>query len=172
MAGNGDGPNVNTTWAAIALLALWLGGVPVLEEPMGDERSAEGVLDAVLAALMVEAAPTADEVVCVVVRRNVDGEEQIEDPTPRHLARLQVAHPMLRPGSACRRARGERAVEASTGAAAVVLDVGPIEWNGEAAASVGGGFSRGGWGVAESRFEVVETERGWKVERVTRQRTT
>jgi hypothetical protein len=163
---------VTGQWAAAGLLALLLGGLAPGEDAMGDERETEAVVDAVFRALLVEAAPEAAEVVCLVVRRAVGGEETLGDPSREHLARLQQDHPNLRGGSACKRGRGQPATEAATGARAVVLDIGPVEWRGEEAARAGGGFSRGGGGTVESEYELAKTDGGaWTVERTTRKRT-
>jgi hypothetical protein len=171
VAADGDGDAVTGQWAAAGLLGLLLGGLPA-EDGMSDEREAEAVVDAVYRALLVEAAPAAAEVVCVVVRRTVDGKEQVGDPSAEHLSRLQKENPNVRNGSACKRGRGQPATEAATGASAVVLDIGPVEWRGAAAARAGGGFSRGGWGTVESEYDLVKTAGAWTVERTTRKRTT
>jgi hypothetical protein len=163
---------VTGQWALCGLLALLLGGLGATEDAMQDEREAEAVVDAVYRALLAEAAPEAAEVVCVVVRRTVDGKEQLGDPAEQHLARLQAENAQVRKGSACKRGRGQPATEAATGAKAVVLDIGPVEWIGETQARTGGGFSRGGWGVVESEYELSKAAGGWTVERTTRKRTT
>jgi hypothetical protein len=136
-----------------------------------DEREAESVIDAVYGALLHEAAPEADEVVCLVVRRRVDGRETEGDPTDSHLARLRQVHANVRKGSACGGGAGDPAVEAATGGKAVVFDIGPVEWRGDGAARAGGGFSRGGWGATESDYEVVRKAGAWTVARTTRKRT-
>lgn len=156
--------------ALAALLGVLLGGLAAAEGPV-DEREAEAVVDAVYAALLAEAAPQPDEVVCLVVRRTVDGKEQVGDPADAHLARLQKDHANVRKGSACKRGRGQPAVEAATGGKAVVFDIGPVVEQGDGAARAGGGFSRGGWGATESEYEVVRKSGAWTVARTTRKRT-
>jgi hypothetical protein len=160
--------------AAVALVAALAGGPAVGEEAMKAEAEgeSEAIVEAVFRALLVEAAPEGDEVVCLVVRRVVEGREQIGDPSPELLARLRARHPAMRPGSACSRRRGERASETSTGAEAVVLDVGPVERLDERAARATAGFSRGGWSSSESEYHLVDTGGGWQVERAVRKRTT
>jgi hypothetical protein len=166
----GDGRAVTPRAALAALLGVLLGGLAAAEAPV-DEREAEAVVDAVYEALLVEAAPQADEVVCLVVRRTVEGKEQAGDPADAHLARLQKDHANVRRGSACKRGRGQPAVETATGGKAVVFDIGPVEGRGDGTARTGGGFSRGGWGATESEYELVRKGGAWTVARTTRKRT-
>jgi hypothetical protein len=156
--------------AALALLAVLVGG-PAAAEGDVDERETEAVVDAVYGALLAQAAPQADEVVCLVVRRRIDGREQLGDPSDAHLARLRQEHPNVRKGSACRRGRGQPAVEIATGGKAVVFDIGPVEWPREDEARAGAGYSRGGWGAADSDYDLVRKDGAWTVVRTTRKRT-
>jgi hypothetical protein len=154
----------------LAVLGALLGGLTAAEDRV-DEREAEAVVDAVYAALLREAEPQTDEVVCLVVRRTVDGKEQAGDPSSTHLARLQQAHANVRKGSACTRGRGRPATESATGAKAVVFDIGPVEARGDGEARAAAGFSRGGWGASESEYDVVKKDGAWTVSRTTRKRT-
>jgi hypothetical protein len=163
----GDGRAVTRRGVVLAILVAGLAAA----EGSVDEREAEAVVDAVYAALLLEAVPQPDEVVCLVVRRTVDGKEQAGDPSGAHLARLQQAHAHVRKGSACTRGRGRPATESATGAMAVVFDIGPVEARGDGEARAAAGFSRGGWGASESEYEVVKKAGAWTVSRTTRKRT-
>jgi hypothetical protein len=153
-------------WALVAWLAAGVGDAAA-EETMSDERETEAVVDAVYRALLAEAVPDPTEVVCLVVRRAVDGKEQLGDPSAEHLARLQKENPNVRAGGACKRGRDQPAVEAATGKKAVVLDVGPVQWSGARGARTGGGFSRGGWTTVEWEYELTKRDGAWVVVKAT-----
>jgi hypothetical protein len=163
---------VTRAWAAAALLVL-LGCAPVglavaEDHPMSDDADTDAVVDAVYHALLAVAAPDASEVVCLVERRTVDGEEELGDPTAEHLARLQKENPKVRPGSACKRGRTQPAVEAATGAKAVVLDIGPVEWTGKDTARTAAGFGRGGYTSTEYLYELTRSVGGWTITKTSR----
>ncbi len=155
--------------AVLALLAgLGLaGGVWGAEDAM-PESETDAVLDAVFRALLVEAEPPPGEVVCVVVRTRVGGKEQLGDPSEALLERLRKARPNARKASACSRTVGEPTTDAASGADAVVLDMGPVDWRDDSTAVTEAGFSRGGYGSFEWKYELARRDGRWTVTRATR----
>ena len=160
-------------WPALALVGLLLGAcVPVAATtaaPMSDEREADAVLDVVYRALLVVAEPGGKETVCLVVRRTVDGKEQMGDPSAEHLARLQKENPNVRPGSACEGGGGPPVASATPGGPEpLVVDIGPVEWTGKDSAKTAGGFSRGGYTTTEFRYELARSASGWTITKTSR----
>ena len=158
--------------AAAALLASFCGVMPVgAEATVDNERETDGVLEAVFASLLREAAPTDAEAVCLAVRRSTGGKEEVGDPGEALLARLQKQNPRVRKSSECKRGRLQPATEAATGGPAVVLDIGPVSWSGEEA-RLGGGFTRGHGVIREWEYEVARQGSSWTVRKATLKKVT
>jgi hypothetical protein len=156
-----------------ALLSSLLSGTPVSVEAAVDKKSeTDAVVETIFQSLLQEAAPTPAEAICLAVRRTADGKEEVGDPGEALLARLQKQNPRVRKSSECRRGRGQPATEAKTGAAAVVLDIGPVVWRGDDEAQVGGGFTRGGGVVREWEYHLARQGEAWVVRKSVRKQAT
>jgi hypothetical protein len=142
---------------------MLVGGM-VSAEPKVDRNSeTDAVVEVVFRSMLQEAAPIGTEAICLAVRRMVAGKEEVGDPAEALLSRLQKDGPRVRRASECRRGRGQPATETATGAPAVVLDIGPVEWRADTEVRVGCGFTRGGGVIREWEYEVVRQGRAWVV---------
>jgi hypothetical protein len=128
----------------------------------------ERVLEAVF---RHELRDTADsEAICLRVR---DVDNAIGDASDALIAALRRTYPKARKASECEGGGPERTVSVkATGAAAVMLDIGPVRWEGSIARVGGGGVSRGGsMHIREVEYSLTREAGAWVVkgERVTMQ---
>ncbi|HEX6740144.1 MAG TPA: hypothetical protein VF310_17820 [Vicinamibacteria bacterium] len=89
----------------------------------------------------------------------VEGEDGPGDPGPRLLKRLKSL-PGLRPGSECS-SDGEQVVVTETGAPALRLTVGAIQWKGSDDVQVASAYYRSAFSQARPTYRVVREHDGW-----------
>jgi hypothetical protein len=137
----------------------------MVDAPADLVQATDQVLEAVFRYQIQQAGAGKDEVICLRVRTRGDGETKMGDASPALLSRFQTDFPRARKGSDCRARKGEPAVEIATGARALILDIGPVDFRGGDQAVVEGGFSRGGFDTRLDEFEVAQEGGAWKVKK-------
>jgi len=149
----------SSTWSVPGLLVVLGFRIAVVGAEPGNDRRGDAVLEAALRGVATQAlgeeARTAGAVVCL----QVDPGGAPQSVSKEFLRRFRGL-PFVRRGAECE-ARSGGAVERATGAPAVIVTAGPIEWVAADEAHVRVASFRSGRYSSEGTYRVVREPSGW-----------
>jgi hypothetical protein len=126
------------------------------------EAGGDAVLEAVFRHQLKSVPASTKEGICLRVRT---GANDLGDASDGLLAAIRKSWPTARKASECKGGGPSGPIVVSaTGEPAMMLDIGPVEWDGETAARVKGGASHGGPHASEIEYRLERDESGaWSV---------